>query len=115
MEPDEVELHSETLGALPVVNWFVERSGIEGIVDRFVPTDDARLRLSPGAVIGVVLRNILVAHRPVYALSEWAEPFVPSALGLNDGDIAALNDDRVGRTLDRLFDADRATMITRSS
>jgi transposase len=113
VEPDEVELHSETLGALPVVNWFVERSGIEGIVDRFVPTDDARLRLSPGAVIGVVLRNIVVAHRPVYALSEWAEPFVPSALGLNDGDIAALNDDRVGRTLDRLFDADRATMITK--
>jgi transposase len=112
MDPDEVELHSETLGPLPVVNWFLERSGIEGIMDRFVPTDDARLRLPPGVVIGVVLRNILVGHRPVYALGEWAEPFAPSALGLEDGDTSALNDDRVGRTLDRLFDADRATMIT---
>ena len=33
-------------------------------------------------------------------------------LGLEHGDAAALNDDRVGRMLDRLFDADRATLIT---
>jgi transposase len=112
MEPDGLELRSETLGALPVVNWFLERSGVEGTLDRFVPGDDARLRLSPGVVIGVVLRNIMVGHRPVYALGEWAEPVAPSALGLADGDAGALNDDRVGRTLDRLFDADRATMIT---
>jgi hypothetical protein len=84
VEPESLELHSETLGALPVVNWFLERSGIEGIVDRFVPGDDPRLRLSPGAIIGVVLRNIVVGHRPVYALGEWAEAFAPSALGLGD-------------------------------
>ena len=106
------ELESETLGALPVVNWFLERLGIEGTLDRFVPHDDARLRLAPGVVIGVVLRNILVGHRPVYALSEWAEPFSEAVLGLREGDASALNDDRVGRMLDRLFDADRATMIT---
>ena len=85
---------------------------IGGITERFVPHDDARLRLAPAAVIGVVLRNILVGHRPVYALGEWAEPFDEAVLGLAEGDIAALNDDRVGRMLDRLFDADRATMIT---
>jgi len=106
------ELRSETLGALPVVNWFLERLGIEGTLERFVPHDDARLRLAPGVVIGVVLRNILVGHRPVYALGEWAEPFSDAVLGLREGDAAALNDDRVGRMLDRLFDADRATMIT---
>jgi len=112
MEPEGLELHSETLGALPVVNWFLERLGVEGIVDRFVPHDDARLRLAPSVVIGVVLRNILVGHRPVYALGEWAEPFSEGVLGLEEGDASALNDDRVGRMLDRLFDADRATMIT---
>jgi hypothetical protein len=75
------ELRSETLGALPVVNWFLERLGIEGTLERFVPHDDARLRLAPGVVIGVVLRNILVGHRPVYALGEWAEPFSDAVLG----------------------------------
>ena len=90
MEPEGLELHSETLGALPVVNWFLERLGVEGIVDRFVPHDDARLRLAPSVVIGVVLRNILVGHRPVYALGEWAEPFSDAVLGFLWGKIAKI-------------------------
>jgi len=63
-------------------------------------------------VIGVVVRNILVARRPVYGLAEWAAPYDQVLLGLEPGDGAALNDDRVGRTLDRLFDCDRASLIT---
>jgi len=47
-------------------------------------------------VIGVVLRNIIVDHRPVYAIGEWAEPFNAGLLGLLAGD-AALNDDRVDK------------------
>jgi transposase len=105
-------LSSESVGALPIVNWFLERMGVSERMERFVPYDDARLRLAPAAVIGVVLRNIIVGHRPVYAIGEWAQPFNPGVLGLASGDAAALNDDRVGRMLDRLFDADRATLIT---
>jgi len=105
-------LESESVGALPVVNWFLARMGVLERLDRFVPHDDARLRLAPAAVIGVVLRNIVVDHRPVYALGEWAAPIDAGLLGLLPGEAAALNDDRVGRMLDRLFDADRATLVT---
>ena len=105
-------LESESVGALPVVNWFLARMGVFERLDRFVPHDDARLRLAPAAVIGVALRNIIVGHRPVYALGEWAAPIDAGLLGLSPGEAAALNDDRVGRMLDRLFDADRATLIT---
>ena len=63
-------------------------------------------------MIGVVVRNLIVAHQPVYALGEWAAPYQPGLLDLGPTDAAALNDDRVGRMLDRLFDADRATLIT---
>lgn len=58
-------LVSETVGALPIVNWFLSRMGVSEHLDCFVPHDDARLRLAPAAVIGVVLRNIIVGHRPV--------------------------------------------------
>jgi len=105
-------LESESVGSLPVVNWFLARMGVFERLDRFVPHDDARLRLAPAAVIGVALRNIIVGHRPVYALGEWAAPIDAGLLGLLPGEAAALNDDRVGRMLDRLFDADRATLIT---
>ena len=111
-EPGPFELRTETLGALPVINHFLARMGLDEIVDRYLPADDARLRLDPAVVIGVVVRNLAVDHRPVYALGEWASPFDPALLGLGVDDAAALNDDRVGRMLDRLFDADRASLIT---
>ena len=79
---------------------------------RYLPRDDSRLHLAPAAVIGVVVRNIVVRQRPVYALSEWVTPYDPAVLGLEEGDAAGFNDDRTGRMLDRLFDADRASLIT---
>lgn len=108
----EFELRSEIVGSLPVVNHFFERIALAEHLDRYLPCDDARLRLAPAAVIGVVIRNLMVAHQPLYALGEWAAPYAPGLLGVGAGDVAALNDDRVGRMLDRLFDADRASLIT---
>src|ERR1035437_8971263 len=45
-------------------------------------------------------------------MGEWAAPYEASLFGLKVGDLGALNDDRVGRMLDRLFDCDRASLIT---
>lgn len=106
------ELGSETLGALPVVNHFLARMGLAERLDRHLPCDDVRLRLDPAVVIGLLVRNIIVAHRPVYALAEWAGGYAPALLGLGEDQAGTLNDDRVGRTLDRLFDADRASLVT---
>jgi transposase len=108
----QFELRSETLGSLPVVNHFLARMGLSALLDQHLPHDDARLRLAPATVIGLVVRNLIVAHQPVYALGEWAAPYQPGLFGLAEGDAAALNDDRVGRMLDRLFDADRASLVT---
>lgn len=110
--PGPFELASETLGSLPVVNHFLERIGLARRLDRHLPCDDRRLRVAPATVIGVVVRNLIVGHLPLYALGEWAAPYQPALLGLSAGDAEALNDDRVGRMLDRLFDADRATLVT---
>lgn len=108
----QFELHSQRVGALPIVNWFLARIGVDEALSAHVPADDRRLRLAPAAALGVVVRNLIVDHEPVYALAEWAAPFDPTLVGLESGDVALLNDDRVGRCLDRLFDADRASLLT---
>ncbi|MGV1010797.1 MAG: DUF4277 domain-containing protein, partial [Dermatophilaceae bacterium] len=110
--PQSFRLRSQLLGCLPVVNHFLTRMRLAETLDIHLPHDDARLRLAPAAVIAVVVRNIVAGHRPVYALAEWAQRYDPALLSLAPGDAAALNDDRVARMLDRLFDADRATLIT---
>ncbi len=105
-------LCSERLGALPVINAILERMGLPAVLRRYLPRDDARLRLAPATVIAVVVANIVVCRRPVYAIGEWAGGYDPALLGLAPGEAAALGDDRVGRMLDRLFDADRASLVT---
>jgi hypothetical protein len=107
------ELDSQLLGPLPIVDAFCGRLGVDGLVERFLPRDDARLKLAPAAAIGVVVRNLVLGREPVYALGEWAAPFEAALLGLEEDEAGLLNDDRVGRSLARLFDADRATLLTR--
>ena len=109
----DFELDTRRLGPLPVVNAFMDRLGLPGLLETFLPHDDGRLKLAPAAAIGVVVRNLVIRRRPVYALGEWAAPYDPSLLGLASGEAELLNDDRVGRSLARLFDADRASLLTR--
>ena len=64
------------------------------------------------AVIAAVVANLAIEHRPLYALSEWAAACEPSLLLLGEDGPGLLNDDRVGRMLDRLFQADRGSLLT---
>ena len=107
-------LRTETLGALPIVNHFLARMSLDAIIDAHLPANDARLRMDPAVVIGLLVRNLTIDHQPIYALGEWAAGFDPSLFGMTAADVDGLNDDRTGRMLDRLFDADRASLITRT-
>ena len=54
----------------------------------------------------VLLKNLLISREPLYGVGEWAARHAPELLGLTPAQLPSLNDDRVGRCLDRLFDAD---------
>jgi hypothetical protein len=106
------ELVSYRLGALPLVNCFIGRAGLPGALARWLPARDRRLRLGPAVAIRLVVVNLLAGRAPLHGLGEQAAPFAPALLGLAEPDAAWLDDDRVGRALDRLFHADRASMLT---
>src|SRR5680860_1101646 len=108
----DLDLETRLLAGLPIVNAFYNRLGIDRLLETRVP-DNPRLRLSPSAALGVVIRNLVVRHAPVYALGEWAGRYDPVTVGLAADEAELLNDDRVGRMLARLFDADRASLLTR--
>jgi hypothetical protein len=118
-EPDQIPpaagpfgLRSERLGALPIVDGFLGRTGVQGLLERHLPPGDARTGLPAATVIGVLVRNLCVAREPLYGLADWAGRFEPGLLGLGAGEAALLNDDRVGRALDQLFDSDRGSLLT---
>jgi transposase len=112
MTEEPFALSSQVLGALPIVDRFLARMRVDALLDRYLPTRDARVRLAPAKAIGLLVRNLCLSREPIYALGEWAAPFDPWLLGVTSEEAALLNDDRVGRALDQLFDCDRASLLT---
>ena len=106
------DLESWRVGALPIVNRFLERLRIEPLLLAHLEPTDPRAALPTEKVLMALIRNLIMERHPLYALGAWAESFLPEAVGLPEGGAARLNDDRVGRALDRLFDADRVSMLT---
>jgi transposase len=104
-------LQSERLGPLPLVNHFLERLGLEDVLDRHVPSD-ARCAIPHARALGVLLRSIIVEREPIYRQQETVHGFASGMFGIRADDMARLGDDRLGRALDRLFDADRAALLT---
>jgi transposase len=112
LSPDALELRRERLGPLPLINRFLERLGLEELLERFVPTNDRRVRLPFAKGLGLLLRSILVGPEAIYRQHEIVSGFDPAAYGLDAELIQHAGDDGIGRALDRLFDADRAVLVT---
>lgn len=109
---DGLDLRSERLGALPLIQHFLERLDIAALLARHVPTTDRRTRVPHDKALGVLLRSVLLEREPVYREHETVATYAPEAFGLTAEQAAALTDDHIGHGLDRLYDADRGTLST---
>jgi transposase len=103
---------AERLGPLPLINHFVSRMGLLVLLEQHVPTHDARSAVTHAQALGVLLRSIIVEREPIYRQQESTNGFAAGLFGIDAGRLSRLSDDRIGRALDRLFDADRAALLT---
>ena len=110
-QADGRTLNSRRVGALPILDRFLRRLRIGEAVGDRLPREDRRWRVSNTAALLLLAKNLLVSREPLYGVGEWAARHEPSWLGLSEDQLAALNDDRVGRALDRLFDADVPSLV----
>lgn len=109
-----LHLESRQVGGLPLINTILDRLQIDALLAQALPSVDPRAKLAPARALGVLLRNLILNERlPLYTQAEWAARTEPALLGLQEQEVAALNDDRVGRALDLLFASDRAGLLTR--
>ena len=104
-------LCSYQVGALPILNDLLRRMQLEEFLRAALPPEDRRTKLSPTKALLVLLRNVLVSREPIYGVGEWAARHAPNMLGLQPREIRLLNDDRVGRALDRLFLVDVPSLV----
>ena len=103
-------IRSYTVGALPILNHIIKRTRLEEFLGQYVREDD-RCIIPPSVGIVILLKNFLTSRQPIYGVSEWACRHPPELLGLSKEEVQSMNDDRFGRCLDRLFEADHRSLI----
>jgi transposase len=111
-DPSGLVLQSQVLGGLPIINAVLDRLGLPALLAAALPEGDARVKVSSAAATRLVVTNLVLGREPLYGLGEWATRYDPVLLGLSGQEVGVLNDDRVGRALEALFDADRASLLT---
>ncbi|PYY03864.1 MAG: IS1634 family transposase [Acidobacteria bacterium] len=96
------QLRRYGLGVLPILDSVIKRMGLErNLIDAL---GNARY----AQAILLLVKNIVVERNALYAIGEWAASYDPALVygGL-------FGDDVLARALDRLFDTDRASLLTR--
>src|SRR5437588_12173605 len=90
---------TQTVGALPVIANYLERLNLAQAIDAAVPWEG---EVALGTLVEVLLCNRLLNPKALFRVDAWAQPAaVTDYFGLEAGQ---LNDDRLGRALERLAD-----------
>jgi len=111
---DDTTLESLDVGASPLVRHFLQRLQLQTLFARFLPSSSTGCpeKLSCAVTLTALITHLLLARRPLYALADWFSRSVPDHFELQSADVPLLHDDRVGRALERLCDADCASLLT---
>lgn len=110
---EALTLESLEVGAHPLIEPLLERMKVREWLSQQLPVPDRRTKLAPVDSALVLVRNFILCRHPLYAMEQWVRRVVPAQLGLEPEQVRLLNDDRLGRTLDKLFEADRRSCVTR--
>ncbi|TWU05848.1 DUF4277 domain-containing protein [Stieleria varia] len=79
---DDLTLQSRTIGALPIINRFIDRLNLHSLLNQFLPWEDGRSKVATSTAILLLVKNILLSREPIYGLAQWAAAYQPELLGL---------------------------------
>jgi len=104
-----LDTHINQLDILPLVKYSLDQLNLPVIFDKFVPNRN-KADIAPAQVLCIMIMNIVGASRPLYQVADWLGPYFD---GISEPleQAEKYNDDRLGRTLDALFEADRSSMM----
>jgi transposase len=94
-------LRVHLVGPHPILWHFLGRMNFSHIVRSCLGTPRERI-LDHAQALALLVQNIVLSPAPLYRIAEWAAPIDPDALEMTAREKAAINDDRVARSLDAL-------------
>jgi transposase len=99
----KADLRKYFIGAHPIIQTFMERLRVQEIIGSYFQQDE-RLTLSMEQTLGVLIHNILTSPMPMYEIADWLNAIDEESLGLNEDDKEFIQDDRIGKMLDKFYE-----------
>ncbi len=84
---------------------------IQQLVNAMVKYDVKQCKVSPGTLVVAMIINLLVDRKPLYQVMSFYQNYDLETLFTERFDVSALNDDALGRMLDRLTEIDRCQLV----
>jgi transposase len=98
---ESLSLHRKLQGALPLADHVLQELRLSELLAQVIPCPRY------AAAIDLLVKSVLLQPNPLYRIGAWTQQMDPTWLPSGP-----LGDDVLGRALDRLFEADRASLLT---
>ncbi|HET54891.1 MAG TPA: IS1634 family transposase [Ignavibacteria bacterium] len=99
------------VGEIPILQNIANRLGIIEILSQHIPLHGNE-KVSPTDSLMLLVYNITCGRQPLYELEEWVNKLNSRMFGYRSFEKGVFNDDRFARALDKLYQADRASLMT---
>ena len=101
MQLNSLSLCSKMIGSLPIIDSILDTLRLRQLlaetrsIQAYVPA------------IELLIKSLLIEPNALYRVRQWSQLYAPRWIGPG-----TIGDDTIGRALDRLFEADRASLLT---
>lgn len=109
----QFETRFKQVDVLPMVKHYMSSLDLYNLFHKYVPASNSCLSEHAESLC-IITANIICDNKPLYKVQEWLAKY---ADGLTSETVNAdkFNDDRLGRSLCALFEADRHSLMTEVS
>lgn len=106
------KLTRKKVAGLPLIYDIIERMNLRPMLHDAIGVHGNETFHAVDTLI-LLIANLTFGKQPLYELEQWVQSLDPRCLGYETLPQGTLNDDRFGRALDKLYKADRASLMTR--
>jgi hypothetical protein len=104
-------LRRHHVGALPLIHRIAARMGLRALLNAAIQAH-GNDQVPVVDTLMLLIYNLALGKDPLYELAEWVESIDRRVIGYQALEPERFSDDRFARSLDRLYQADRASLMT---
>lgn len=110
---EQIEVITKKVDVFPMAKYYIDQLGVYDLFAKYVLKPKC-CPVELSQILSIMVSNIICASQPLYKIEHWVTNYMDgiSESGRNASDY---NDDQLAKNLDRLFDADRNSLMTELS